>query len=536
VDEMSRWTLGDLLERTVARWGDCPFLVSDEGTVRYRTFQRRVDGLAGALAERGVAADDRVVAVLPNGPELLYLWFAVARLGAVLMPVNPALADAELAPLLRHVAPRALIGEASRLAELGGDVDPALRIAQGAALAALLEPRPAHPRPPVAPAAPVALLCTSGTTDLPKVAMLSHASYVRPACEFAAWMRVVPADRFLGCLPLFHMAGQAFAVSAVAAGASLVLVPRFSGSRFWDQVRQHRVTLVRHLGEMLAVLCKQPPDVADRVHLLRAVYGGGASPEVAGEFERRFGVAVVEGYGLTETNTVLRNELRVRRRGSIGRPPAYYRVRIADPQGRPLDASAAAAPLVGEIQVQRNPVMMSGYLGAPEQTAAAFAGSWLRTGDLGWRDAEGWFYFVSRSKDLIRRRGESLVPARIEKVIESHPAVLLAAVIGVADELGGEEAKAFVIARPGCRVSAEELVAWCRGALAEFEVPRYLELCADLPRTATNKIHKARLRQLSLGPCHDRLEEARSTAAALGGPGCRPESAPPAALVGEPPR
>ncbi|HVR08970.1 MAG TPA: AMP-binding protein [Thermoanaerobaculia bacterium] len=499
-------TLTALLESTVSRWGDCPFLVGERGMVRYGAFQQGVHGLASTLAERGVAAGDRVVVVMPSCPEILYLWFALARLGAIMVPVNPALADVEIAPVLRHVAARALIGDTCRLAAYAGHLAPDLRIAatQGSDLAPLLLPRPAGSAARVSAADPVSLLLTSGTTDLPKVAALSHASFVIPAREFGRWMKVGPADRFFACLPLFHMAGQAFAASAVAAGASLLVVPRFSARSFWDLVRRHRVTLVRHLGEMLVVLCRQPATAGDRDHTLRAVYGGGARPEIADEFERRFGVAVVEGYGLTETNTVLRNELRRGRRGSIGRPLPYCEVRIAGRDGDPLPASAAAAPVVGEIQVRRNPVMMSGYVGAPELTAAVFAGNWFHTGDLGWRDADDWFYFVGRSKDLIRRRGEHLVPSRIEGVLERHPAVALSAVIGVADEVGGEEAKAFVVLKPGCRSSPQDLVAWCRTSLAEFEVPRFFEMCSDLPRTDTHKINKAKLRVAGHGSCYDR--------------------------------
>ncbi len=155
--------------------------------------------------------------------------------------------------------------------------------------------------------------------------------------------------------------------------------------------------------------------------------------------------------------------------------------------------------IVGEIQVRRNPVMMSGYCCATEPAAVAFDGDWFRTGDLGWCDADGWYYFVSRGKDVIRRRGENLVPAQIERVLDSHPAVALSAVVGVADELGGEEAKAFVVLRQGCRASADELTAWCRTALADFETPRWFEFCVDLPRTDTHKIHRSKLRAAMSG-------------------------------------
>jgi len=499
-------TLPDLLETAVSRWGDRPLLLDETGALCYREFQLRVHGLTCAFSSRGVTAGDRVAVILPNCPEILYIWFALARLGAVLMPVNPALTDVEIAPLLRQLGARALIADAQRLASLHGAIDPRLWIAAGpgSELAALLQPVPDSPRLAADPAAETCLLRTSGTTERAKSAALSHQSYLLPAQEFGQWMEVTPGDRFLACLPLFHLAGQSFAISAVAAGAALAVVPRFSARRFWTQVRRHRITLVRHLGEMLAVLCRQPAEAADRDHSLRAVYGGGARIEVADEFERRFNVPVIEGYGLTETNTVLRNELRSRRRGSIGRTLPYCEVRIAGAAGETLLPAAAGASPVGEIQVRRNPVMMSGYAGATELTVAAFTGEWLKTGDLGYLDTEGWFYFVSRSKDLIRRRGENLVAADIEKVLDGHPAVAQSAVVGVADEVGGEEAKATVALRPGCRLEPEELVRWCRASLAEFEVPRYFELCDDLPRTDTHKIHKAKLRTTSLAACYDR--------------------------------
>jgi crotonobetaine/carnitine-CoA ligase len=487
-----------------ARWGDRPFIINNDTIVPYRVFQLRVEALADVLAQRGIGVGDCAAVLLPNCAEILYLWFALAYLGAVMAAINPALTDAQIAPWLRKLGTRAVVGDGGRVRSLAASAGVVpIAAACSADLAPLLAPRVGRrPAPPAAidAAAPAAVLLTSGTTGGPKLAVLSHCSYVLPAREFGSWMEVTAEDRFLACLPLFHMAGQAFAISAVAAGASLAVVPQFSAQRFWGQVRGCRATVARHLGEMLAALCREPASGCDREHTLRAVYGGGARSEVAEEFERRFGVPVVEGYGLTETNTVLRNELGCRRRGSIGRQLPYCEVRIAGPCGESLASSGAAAPAVGEIQVRRNPVMMSGYCEAPDIAAGAYHGDWFRTGDLGWCDADGWFYFVSRDKDVIRRRGENLVPAEIEKVLDRHPAVALSAVIGIADELGGEEAKAFVVLRHGCQASADELRAWCRSALADFETPRFFEFCADLPRTETNKIHKSKLRFASTPP------------------------------------
>lgn len=479
--------------------------------VTYGETLERVNGLCWELAELGVGRGSRVAVILPNVPETVYTWLALARLGAVMIPLNPALVPAEVEPLLRRLDAVGLIGEAKSVAAYGeglslrarlvvgeGDVEGATR------LAALPRPAPPPLRTRAQPGDVLTILQSSGTTGQPKSAALTQASYVLPAQEFVRWMDVVPDDRFLGCLPLFHMAGQAFAASAMAAGASLVLVSRFSAHHFWEQVRAHGVTLVRHLGEMLAILCRQPEHPDDRRHSLRAVYGGGARVDVADEFERRFGAQVVEGYGLTETNTVLRNELRERRRGSIGRALPYAEIRIADEQGAALPPRQ-----VGEIQVRRNPVLMTGYVGPEELTTSCMAGDWFRTGDLGYQDEDGYFYFTGRHKDIIRRRGENISPASIEQVLDRHPAVDASAVVGVPDEVGGEEGKAYLVCRPGTRLVPEDLVAWCRSWLADFEIPRYFEICAELPRTATNKINKSVLRLAGTlgGLCYDRRAE-----------------------------
>jgi len=485
------WTLDDLLSRSAERFADRPLLAGGEREVPYGEFDRRVSALAAGLRALGLEPGDRLAAILPNGEELLYLFFAAARSGTPLVPINPALALAETAPILKASGARALVagaaaverhGQPSLLSivagEEGANGKPRLR-----ELLRAPSPRPAVP--PAAAGDPACILYTSGTTGRPKGAALSHTSFVLPALEFGRWMEVEPDDRFLGCLPLFHMAGLAFATSAVASGASLVLVDHFSGSHFWAAVECHRITLMRHLGEMLAVLCRLPGPARGE-HTLRAVYGGGASAEVAEDFERRFGAAVVEGYGLTETNTVLRNELAQRRRGSIGRPLPYGEVRVVGPGGEELPPGRE-----GEIEVRRNAVMMLGYHGDDERTSKVFRNGWLRTGDLGYRDGEGFFYFTGRLKNLIRRRGENVSPTAVEAVLNRHPAIAEAAVVGVPDEVGGEEIKACLVS--SAELDPEELARWCRDFLAEFEIPRYLEFCDRLPRTATHKIDRARL-------------------------------------------
>lgn len=499
--------LDELFEKTANRQPDSPFLLAGGEAVTYGEALARINGLSWRLSDLGLGYGSRIAMILTNLPETVYTWFALARLGAVLVPINPALVMAEVEPALRRLDVEGLIGDAASVAayrDLGLRVR--LVVGEGEVEGAARFEAPLRLSPPAlsrraSPADVLTILQSSGTTGQPKSAALTHTSYVLPAQEFVRWMEAVPSDRFLGCLPLFHMAGQAFTASAVAAGASLALVSRFSSHQFWEQVRAYGITVVRHLGEMLAVLCRQPEGPDDRNHSLRAVYGGGARPDVLEEFERRFGVPVVEGYGLTETNTVLRNELRERRPGSLGRPLHYCEVRIADEHGIALPPHQ-----IGEIQVWRDPVMIPGYVGPPELTESASVGGWFRTGDLGYQDESGYFYFSGRQKDIIRRRGENISPGTIEKVLDRHPAVEASAVVGVPDEYGGEEVKAYLVCRPGARLVPEELVEHCRNWLATFEIPRYIEICAELPRTATNKINKSHLRLAGTlgGQCYDR--------------------------------
>ncbi len=488
--------LDELLEEAAIRWADSQFLSIGEEAVTYSEMVERINGLCWLLSEFGLGHGSRVAVILPNIPETIYAWFALARLGAVMVPINPALVPPEVEPLLRSLDVTGMIGDAKTISTYGECLDLRARVVvgQGEVAGAIRFAAPPRPTAPVLPrrGSPedlLTILQSSGTTGQTKSAGLTHLSYVRPALEFVRWMEVVPSDRFLGCLPLFHMAGQAFAASAVAGGASLVLVSSFRAHRFWEQVRTHGITVVRHLGEMLAVLCRQPAQPDDLHHPLRALYGGGARPDVIEEFERRFGISVVEGYGLTETNTVLRNELRQRRPGSVGRPLPYAEVRIADEQGIALSPRQ-----FGEIQVRHDPAMMPGYVGPADLNAVSYIDGWFRTGDLGYQDEQGYFYFTGRQKDIIRRRGENIHPCSIETVLDRHPAVATSAVVGVPDEFGGEEVKAYLICRPDASLGVEDLVSWCRSWLADFEIPRYFEICADLPRTATNKINKSQLR------------------------------------------
>jgi carnitine-CoA ligase len=274
-------------------------------------------------------------------------------------------------------------------------------------------------------------------------------------------------------------------------GATAALVERFSVRRFWAQVRRYRATVFDFLGATLTLLHKQSPAPDDVDNPARLGWGV-PLPAWAGEFERRFGVELVEVYGLSDAGIVLYNRPgEPRRPGSCGRPVEPFDVRVLDEDGFELPGGQ-----VGEICVRpREPhVIMTGYLGMPDATAEAWRDLWFHTGDLALRDADGYFYFAGRTKDVIRRRGENIPALEIEDAVRRHSAVLDVAAFGVPSELTEEDVMVAVAVRPGHELNAPELLAHCAELLPRHMVPRYVELTDTLPRTPTEKVEKHVLR------------------------------------------
>ncbi len=482
----------------------------------YAGLDRDSDRVARGLADAGIRAGDRVAALLYNTPEFPLLWFALAKLGAVLVPLNTGLKGEILRYELADSAPAAIVCDA-RLWEPYAPFRTALGISRewttspsdGAAVPGvapfdeLLSDRPFEARAAPAPHDPVSIMYTSGTTGPPKGAIIPHEKQILTPLEIGRRSRLDPASVLFTGLPLFHCNAQEMTtLTALLYDLTAAFDERFHASTFWTTARTMGATHVSLLIAMVNVLFKQPAAPTDLGHGVHTALTAGATRSVWPEFERRFGVTIVELYGMTECGcTTLMNPPTAIRVGSVGTPLGFVEADVVDDDDRPVPADTR-----GELVVRpRAPYsMFLGYLNKPEKTVEAWRNLWFHTGDYVTRDRDGYYYFVDRKKDVIRRRGENLAPYDVESVLNRHPAVFESVVVGVPSPLGEEDVKAFVQLKPGATVTPTALFEFCVAELPFFMVPKYLEFIEEIPKTANQKAQRYVLRGRKGGIEHDR--------------------------------
>jgi crotonobetaine/carnitine-CoA ligase len=515
-------TIPRLLARAAERDPGGTWLRTDDLTLTFEQAAGRVGAVAAELAETGIGHGDLVMLTARTTPEYLLSWLALAALGAVTVPVNPASAQAELAGLIGQVGPKAVLTDAAlrpgvdqawvgeRAVGAVMDVNRLTGGAGGRPLAALLTA-------PVGPGDLAVLIPTSGTTGRSKLVAQTHRAYALAAEGFPFWMELTAADRLMTSLPLFHINAPIYSVlGSLACGAGLVLVPRFSASGFLDTARRHGATEFNAIGAMLEILMRQPERPDDAGNPLRLCYAGPAPERDRQlEIERRFGLKIVVGYAMSESpyGLIWRHGHRpfgtlggVRQHPYLGTiNEAKVVTPVADADDANDGAGAGAGPAAGSCGaglgagetgelLLRNPVITPGYWGMPGETSAVkTADGWLRTGDLVTVNGDGTYTFVGRRKEVLRRRGENLSPLEVEEVLDSHPAVLESAVVGVASDLTEEEIKAFVVPVDGADIDVSVLRRYAAERLSAFKVPRFWQVIDALPRTPTARIAKHRL-------------------------------------------
>jgi carnitine-CoA ligase len=408
-----------------------------------------------------------VLATARNDPRYVFLWLAAAYTGAIYAGVDPRQSDTELRGLAGQVEPKLIVTDENveELFAEPGELD---------------GPGPAeHDDPAV-------LIPTSGTTGRSKLVTQTHRAYAMAGEGFPWWLELNEDDRLMTSLPLFHINAPAYSVlGSVAARASLVLLPRFSASGFFDSARRYGATEFNAIGAMLEILMRQPERPDDSDNPLRLAYAGPTPPEQRHlDFERRFGLRLTSGYAMSETPYGTVWTRGTRPYGTLGSPRQHPTL------GEVNEARVSAD---GELEL-RNPAVMKGYWRMPEETVAVLGeDGWLKTGDLVTANPDGTYTFVGRKKDVIRRRGENVAPAEIEEALASHPDVLEVAVVGVPSELSEEDIKAFVVLREGAEADLDELRDWASQRLTPFKVPSEYEALAELPHTPTGRVAKHRL-------------------------------------------
>jgi carnitine-CoA ligase len=474
----------------------------------YGAFLEQVYRASNMLIELGVRPSDRILLHLANSPEFLLLWFAAATMGATIVPTNPLSADAELAYLCGHaeatlivVAPDA-IERAERLRSACPTVRHVLVCGPApAGMVSLSESLSgASTRQPIyKPRAEdeVAVLYTSGTTSRPKGCLITNANYVFAGEAVGQHIGITPTDRLLVVLPYFHANAQYYStMPALLAGGSLIVAERFSASRYFSTAARHGATLGSLFAAPMRMLLAQPETAAPPEHQLRLViFAQNVTAAQLGEWERRFHAPLMQIYGMTEQlGQPLANPLHGRRDNmTVGRATLAFRCRVIDDAGDDVGDVIAGQLLISGVP---GVSLMRGYLRDPDATSVAIRDGWLWTGDNVRRREDGFFEFVDRSKDMIKRAGENVAASEVEAVLKEHPDVYDVAVIGVPDAMRDEAIKAFVVLHPDHSVSAEELIAWCAGRLATFRVPSLVEFRTELPRTSVGKIQKHLLREV----------------------------------------
>ena len=485
-----------------------PFIFFEDRTWSWQAFDETVGKTATLLIDRGIEKGDRVGVIGRNSDGHVLMLFALARIGAIMVPINPEFGVQEARYVLHHaevcgvvtssdtlkVAREACEGLAHEpwflMLDEATDGVPALR---DAAEAATDRPLPRG----LTGDDTCLIVYTSGTTGFPKGAMHSQRSFVAGGEAFVQRVYLQDDDRVMIVLPLFHINALFYSVAGtLAAGCGMVIVPRFSASTFWQTALDYGATEVNIIEAIGTILKNRPRTEFRPDHRLRAVYGVRHSMEAT--FRDDFRIPhLIGGYGMTEIPGVTCNPVEGLRKpgsmGPIGRHPdparEWAQCRVVDDDGRDVGVHEE-----GELLV-KTPIMMQGYFRDAEQTKDAFQDGWCKTGDIVKRDEDGYFFFVSRKKDIIRRRGENIAGAELDRVIGSHPAVHEAAAIAVPAELGEDEILVVVVLKPGQSATAHDIAQWCRQHLAPQKVPRYVVFADDLPHTPTHKVLKTQLKK-----------------------------------------
>lgn len=509
-------TVGCILEHKARIIGEKIFLLHGDIKLTYREVNENSNKIANSLIEVGVKKGDKVCMIMANSVEFLYIWFALGKIGAVEVPINTALKGSLLRYIIENSEASVIVVDSDLVDRVVFIQDEIKKVKTVIVVPDYLDGKkqfspnftvkrfldlimggsPETPKSEVHFYDPMSILYTSGTTGPSKGAVLSHAHYHISAYLANHFMGYDEDSILYSCLPLFHAnASLMTCIGAIASECTYAMGKRFSLSTFWEEIKSYKATHANIMGPIFPLLWGQPQRENDANNPLKTMHVTPWRQEFE-EFEKRFDLRIVTMYGMTETGIITVSPFGEKiRPGSCGKPLDVFDVRIFD------DHDIELAPRsTGEIVVRgKEPYLqMDGYYNLPEATVRAFRNLWFHTGDFGYRDEDGYFYFVDRKKDAIRRRGENISSFEVEQIINSHLKVEESAVYAVPSELGEDEVKADVVLKKGERMKPEELMAWCNDRMAYFAVPRYVEFMKSLPKTPTLRVEKYKLKDKGL--------------------------------------
>lgn len=500
--ELEKNTISSLLKKRKDEFGEKIFLYFEEKEYSYIEIDDISERISKSLVNRGIQKGDRVAILFPNLPEFIFSFLGIMKAGGISVPVNPMLKPPEIEFILNNCEAKILIAHASFLPQIN-EIKKNLTFIKEVYISGdkgedwtksyqeLLEPSSDIKLLDVELDDSASIIYTSGTTGKPKGAILSHYNYVFNAWELAVRAEMTPSDRFLCILPLFHVNAQVVTLFApLYAGGSMILLRGFSPKTFLGEVAKYKASAFSAVPTVYAILNTLPSSDYDLSNLRFCICGAAPMPvEVFETFEKKFNARILEGYGLSEgTCASSANLLSKRKIGSIGVPLEGQEMIIIDDKGEKLPAEK-----IGEIAIRGDNVM-KGYFKNRTATGEVLSeDGWLRTGDLGYYDEDGFFFIVGRKKEMIIRGGENIYPKEIEEVLYKHPSIQEAAVIGIPDKVWGEEVGVVLSLKEGEELKKEDIMKYLKERVADYKIPKktdYIKFMKTLPKTATGKIQK----------------------------------------------
>ncbi|MBD2214840.1 long-chain-fatty-acid--CoA ligase [Nostoc linckia FACHB-104] len=497
-------SLGDCVINASNLYSDKIAILFEDQAWNYQDLNEITDKIAASLMKMGVSQGDRIAIHLSNCPEIVFCYYACFKIGAIAVPLNNRLKAPELEYILNHCQAKICISQGDLFGEIQAIQDnlrsvEAYIILRNNSIAAnvhnfeelLQQYREEIEFPKLDASAIAAILYTSGTTARPKGVTHTHKSLLITAAYHSQQTNLSNADISGVMLPLCHIFGFALQmIASLSVGATLVIIPRFEPGLVLQNLQQHGVTKLYGLPVMYNALVNYPEVAAYRLDSLQLCFAGGdAVPATLQQrFTQMFGVEILEGCGMTEVIPYSMNPNDAKRLGSIGKATEGMMLRIVNDKGEDVPQGE-----IGEIIV-KSEAMMLGYWNQPEATAAVLKDGWLYTGDLAWMDADNYYWFVSRKKEIIVRGGSNISPLEVEAVLYQHPSVKEAAVIGVPNANWGEIVQAFVVMKSGYAISKIELKEFMSDRIAAYKVPENIAFLPELPKGLTGKIHRKTLR------------------------------------------